>query len=482
MKRRSFRFDTDTQYGLLTDAQEPAGASVPEGPAGRRRLSGGYDNQPLPLARQPQQPDGAFDPYGLAEAPATGVLPPAAEAPVRPATLHHSPSRGGGRPAEVLSFLDDNSSGGAEDGEGSGFDPYGLQEGGAASGHVTGGAGGRAGLPPRAPQPQQGSLDPYGLGEGDGVLPSDSIVLQGSRPATAAPLAGPGRESAADLPRLASPALSSLLPPGPGEGGSRPLTATRVSHDHSEDGGGAGFDPYGEVADSPATLLPRRRVSGGGTAAGAGVASASGPALLTSFGEVLQRPGGGSGGSGGRPLGAPPTSAGGRGASRLSSASGRAAEDEYDPYGDDGRAGDGVPGTAAGGQGGGGGGLLFNTSLRSQPSAKDRLGTSIRSDRYGGGAGPGVPLTRASSSGESALGGVGSGKGGGAAGDAFDPYGLGGEQSGGAGGKGVRGPASGTGSRKDEGEGLLEYDEAELGGGDEIDYGLGAEDGGGDDF
>ncbi|KAG2498781.1 hypothetical protein HYH03_003520 [Edaphochlamys debaryana] len=483
-RRQPPGLDSDSQYGLLTDTLDPARPLEPGGLAGRQaRLAiprpapppaeppGRLPRPGAPPRRQSSTSGaggGGFDPYGLeAEADVAASEPSDRSFQERPTAMHTSPSYSGGRPAEVLSFLDQAGDGGGR------------------------GSGGRIG----AGVAVTDSYDPYGMHGEDDVVNAGSVPP--SRPDTAAP--SMAREST-DMPRLASPLLNgagSGFGGGVGPGGPRPITASRLSTSSQGLGasGGAGFgsgldDTYGDVVDSPAIAASRRQPS---TSGGPGGDSASGPALFTSFGDALDggRSGGGPGGDGfglgSEAAGAglpPPGSFKPPGRSRLS----RTGASEYDPYGDE---ADDQPSElptpsplGAGGAGGGGG--MFNASIRSQASAKDRLGTSIRSaaDRYGGG-GPGATSGLESSGSSTGLGGRGRGAGGqgggGGGGGNSDEFGLGAEGSTGGGGARSPGAAGGGGAGGDEG--LIDYDDAGVGGDgeDEIDYGLGAE-GGEDDF
>jgi hypothetical protein len=407
-----------------------------------------FDSQPPPL--RPAEP--SHDPYDLEEAPpgddllgeAPGaVLPHPRGLPPRPTALRTAPSAAGGRHAEVLSFLDasqDAGPGGAG-GEG-GHDPYGLDGSSCASG----GLGDTLG---------SGGLD--GRGGGAGGLGGGGTGLGGrggslSRPLTAATLV---RDSS-DLPRLASPALESLMGPSrPGTAalGRRPAALQHEDSGRGDDpygldegpsaGRGAALDPYGELADSPATAGPAQR-RGSNRSPGLGPllvddaeemgGSASGPALFTSFGDALHTRDGGNQdddesfglgleqGGGAKAAGpAPPSPL----ASRVGGAS------LADPYGlEDGEELDGLGSLRAGeatllSPGGAGGGMgpasaLFNASIRSNASAAGRY-NATRAKAAG------------SVSSTSSVGGLQAGGSGGVG----DPYGLGGEASGGSGGLGL---------------------------------------------
>ncbi|GFR45218.1 hypothetical protein Agub_g6613 [Astrephomene gubernaculifera] len=302
---------TEGGYGLMSDLQ-PAPAREPDSLMRRRRLEDdrGFDIQPPPLLpdRRPSPPrglrgdgggaasesgGGGFNPYDLDESVTHED---------RPAALLSSPAVGGGRPAEVLSFLD--------------------QDG--ISSHHTAASGSSGGGAAAAGSMYDG---PYGLSDPrheEGHVDDDDMVMAGSvppsRPTTAATLLS--RSSAADMPRLASPLLDpppfADLPPQPSPsppellqsqssqsqsqsrpGSARPPTASRLSSASYGPGGGVGgsggygdvgYEPYSEEADSPAASRTSQhlRRSGMGGVPVAADASASGPALFTSFGDALR--------------------------------------------------------------------------------------------------------------------------------------------------------------------------------------------------
>ena len=324
------RLDSSTQYGLLEDV----GPGAQQIGRGRRAddFSGAAslldDTRPAataPRGKPPRPPGSAapvgFDPYGLASEE-VGGLPPGGD--VRTSLLPERPTEmrrlgggvgagggGGGGQAEVLSFLDEGSGGLGKSGSSTGSRSGGLGGLGALAGGSGGGGGG---------------FNPYG----DEDVPNAGSAAP-SRPMTAATL----MRDSSDMPRLASPALESLLPGagagggggglggGLGGGGSaagggrvgvRPPTATRVSGAAGAGGGGGGGgglfreedDPYGLPVESPLILGRRPSDSGragGGAGRGAAAAaalgigiderttdSASGPALFTSFGDALPEP------------------------------------------------------------------------------------------------------------------------------------------------------------------------------------------------
>ncbi|KXZ42871.1 hypothetical protein GPECTOR_113g283 [Gonium pectorale] len=403
-------FDTGTQYGLLSDVDP-----------GRRGLAGGPPQTPRAAEEEPEE-------FGLG-----------AEAGERPARLttssssSSSDSEGGGR-------IRSGSRGGSRPSSAAFpsdvpppvFDPYGSREAGGGGGH----GGGHWDSPSRG-------------GPGAGSLPP-------SRPLTAATasLASLGvTSSAASMPRLASPALEPLASGAPGP---RPRTATEITPDASTESYGMAaeavgavhgtddYDPYGDPADSPQPMgHARRGVVGGGAmafAGGGGLSSsdgsggrtsASGPALLTSFGDALHedagRGGAGEGAAGRRSLPSP--------AAQVSS--------------------------RAGG-----------------PAARSRLSRSSipkveqeEEEEAGGAFGLGAEAAGPRTVAAPAAGGSAAAAGG----RDFDPYGLGAEA-------GAAPRESSDGGGADAGGGLADYDEADLGGSDEIDYGLGAEGVDGDDF
>ncbi|KAG2454105.1 hypothetical protein HYH02_001144 [Chlamydomonas schloesseri] len=563
--------DTSTQYGLLDDdggvgragaagsQAQPRGRRADDygGPssllddtpaaAGAGGLSGG-SGLPLPAGRPPRAPVGAhagdFDPYGLGEeAGGLGGDVRASLLPERPTEMRKlgggGAGGGGGRQAEVLSFLDGGSSGLGKSGS-----SIGSRSGGLGGGFGVGGGGGGG-----------SGFNPYG----DEDVPNAGSAAP-SRPMTAATLV---RDSS-DMPRLASPALESLLPgAGAGAGGglgggaaggsrfgARPPTATRVSGAAGAGGGGLlgdDDDPYGLPAESPPILgrRPSDERGGGAGAGGRGAAdraaaaigggderttdSASGPALFTSFGDALHEPSAAAAaataGTGGVPAGsdagdgfglfgedelpaaaageglgpglAPPSSAFGKpaaapaasspaGRSRLAksvSRNDRAGDDVEDDFGlgsETGLGGGGAGGTAAAAVEPPPGGIL-NASIRSQAAASDRLGGSIRANRYGGGVGAagfagGAGRIGGAESSSGSLGGIGGAKpaaaaaGAAAGGGGFDPYG--GDD--GDLGAGLPPPtlarspaASGRKGDDDFDEGLIDYDDTDLAGGED---------------
>ncbi|GIL74546.1 hypothetical protein Vretifemale_4532 [Volvox reticuliferus] len=493
-------YDTSTQYGLLTDVDPPpppsyggasgTGAGAGGSSAGERP---GRDDlfqaptpplPPLPAGlpeipfvgpsprlpdmspRLPERPVGPL--RRITEAGADGgVVYDSSEALVeRPSTLRTSPAVGGGAAAQVLSFLDgDDSSVGAsiDDGRGSG------------SG---GGGRHRRRAAPLARSLHDGSnaaandFDPYGIHDDDLV---NAGSVPSSRPMTAVTLP---HSSTADMPRLASPALESLL--GPGRfGGTQISTEASAGDAAAGDDDDGSYDPYSSITQAPSKLV--RRLSGrldpALSDAGA-VTSASGPALFTSFGDAFRekgpdgaaRAGSGSGGRGsddnaigGIPSSSllpPPsfrtTQSGAPASARSRLAKTTTAEEDYDeyddPYAEDNSAvgadlsalvsppqggGGGGSGGNSPGEGGGiaaGGSSMFNTSIRSQ-TATSPLGMSIRSggaaDRYGSpgrgtltGGGGGGGGGNSSSTSSNATQDSGGGGGGGGGGRGSDSYGL----------------------------------------------------------
>ncbi|GIL48454.1 hypothetical protein Vafri_4974 [Volvox africanus] len=498
-------YDNSTQYGLLSDVDPPPafeGVTRTEvrggsGGSGAGERYGRDDLSPVPTPPLPPLP------AGLPEMPFVGpsprlpdMSPRLPERPVgpsrrmtqagagggpvydssealaeRPSALRTSPAVGGGAPAQVLSFLDgDDSSSGV---------------GGSSIDDVSGSGSGAGGSRRRRAAPVAGSLhdasavaatgfDPYGIHDDDLV---NAGSVPSSRPMTAATLA---RNSTADMPRLASPALESLLGPGRFGGAQIGTEASAGDAAVGEDDDGA-YDPYSSITQAPGKLV--RRLSGrldpALSDAGA-VTSASGPALFTSFGDAFRdgaaRAGSGSAGRGSDDgiLGGTPSSSllpppsfrttqvGTPASARSRLAKTTTAEEDYDEYDDpyaednsavgadlsalmsspqgDGGGGNGGNSPGEGGGIAGGGSGMFNTSIRSQ-TATSPLGMSIRSggaaDRYsspgrrtltggggGGGGDGGGTGTGNSSSGSSNATRESAGSGGGDVGQGSDTYGL----------------------------------------------------------
>lgn len=465
----------------LPEMSSPRGPKRPVGPSSR--LQGGSEGRS----------SDAYDPYRAEERPLLVE---------RPSTLHMSRAVGGRAAAEVLSFLDDDSSSG-------GAASNGINDSVSGSG---GGIGGRSGRLlhsepvtdslQRTASTSAGVFDPYGMHDED-VVNAGSVPP--SRPMTAATL---NRASAASMPRLASPALEALLGPGRRSGGGHQLGAEPSAGDEAlmgDEHDGSAYDPYS--ADGPEPVAGRlsrrpnsrlRPVSELNEVATA-VSSASGPALFTSFGDAFRdgtygggggggsgSAGRGSGGSGGSSDGSapggvsssllppssfriPPPSVS---RSRLARSSIRPSDgvldeeeeqdgdyrDDFqdDPYEeDDSATGEraALSGLLLPPQGGGGGPIeggssMFNASIRSQAGAVDRYSGSGRRTVN---AGDGGSITIAHK--------LDTENGGAKITQAGDEY--------------------GSQSDDEEGatEGLLDYDEAELGWGDgeELDAGYAEE-------
>ncbi|GLI69348.1 hypothetical protein VaNZ11_013903 [Volvox africanus] len=497
-------YENSTQYGLLRDLDPPPaleGVSRTElrvggGGSGAGERYGRDDLSPAPTPPLPRLPPGLPEMPFVGPSPRLPDMSPrpperpvgpsrrmtqagAAGGPVydssealaeRPSALRTSPAVGGGAPAQVLSFLDGDDSS-------SGVDANSIDD---VSGRGSGGGSSRR----RRAAAVSGSLhdasavaatgfDPYGIHDDDLV---NAGSVPSSRPMTAATLA---RNSTADMPRLASPALESLL--GPGHFGGAQIGSEASAGDAAggEDDDGA-YDPYSSITQAPGKLV--RRLSGrldpALSDAGA-VTSASGPALFTSFGDAFRdgsaRPGSGSagrgsddGGLGGTPSSSllpPPsfrtTHVGTPASARSRLAKSTTAEEDYDEYDDpyaednsavgadlsalvsspqgDGGGGSGGNSPGEGGSIAGGGSGMFNTSIRSQ-TATSPLGMSIRSggaaDRYsspgrrtltgggGSGGGGGGTGTGNSSSASSNATRESAGGGGGDGGHGSDTYGL----------------------------------------------------------